>query len=124
MKLKTPIEIDFLGFFKTGKFDCLKLGQSKEWILNNFPNPDSRFDLESEKSGFDIWTYDDIELHFENDILFLIYSDHWYEWKLEGGENLNLDKWIFDDISRLTLNYVLESIRTAWNADQTTMPWG
>ena len=49
MKLKTPIEIDFLGFFKTGKFDCLKLGQSKEWILNNFPNPDSRFDLESEK---------------------------------------------------------------------------
>lgn len=112
MKLKTPIEIDFLDFFKTGKFDCLKLGQSKEWILNNFPNPDSSFDLESQKNGFDIWTYNDIELHFENDILFLIYSDHWHEWKLEGGENLNLDKWIFDDISRLTLNYVLESLNS------------
>lgn len=114
MKLKEPIEIDFLEFFKTGKFDCLKLGQTKEWVLNNFPDPDGESDHETlkEGNGFDIWTYGDIELHFENQKLFLIYSDHWYEWKLEGGTNLRLKKWIFSDISQLNLRFVLEAFNT------------
>ena len=96
MKLKEPIEIDFLEFFKTGQFDFLKLGQTKEWILNNFPDPDGNIDKKTllKVKGFDIWTYGDIELHFKNKILFLIYSDYWYEWKLEGGKNLKLKKWI------------------------------
>lgn len=114
MKLKEPIEIDLLDFFKTGKFDYLKLGQTKEWILNNFPDPDGDFDKEDllKEKGFDIWQYGDIELHFENQKLFLIYSDYWYEWKFEGGVSLNLKKWIFNDISKLNLSFVLEAFNT------------
>jgi len=110
MNLKEPVEIDFLDFFKTGKFDFLKLGQTKEWVLNNFPDPDGNFDRETltNKKGFDIWTYGDIELHFENKELFLIYSDYWYEWKFDGGKSLKLNKWIFEDISKLNLRFVLE----------------
>ncbi len=114
MKLKEPIRIDFLDFFKTGKFDYLKLGNTKEWILNNFPDPDGNFEKEDLLKGkdFSIWQYGDLELHFEDQALFLIYSDHWYEWKLEGGESLILDKWIFDDIRKLTLRFVLEAFNS------------
>ena len=111
MKLSKPIEIDFLEFFKTGKFDFLKLGQTKEWVLHNFPDPDGGFDNDLlEKKEFDIWTYGDIELHFQHEKLFLIFSDYWYEWKLEGGEYLNLKKWIFEDISKLNLQYMLQEL--------------
>ena len=109
MKLKTPIEIDFLEFFKTGKFNCLKLGQTKEWIINNFPNPDC-FDADFFTEEVNIWTYGDIELHFESEQLYLIFSDHWYEGKLEGNNQLKLSKWIFEDIDRLNLLYVITKL--------------
>lgn len=70
MDIKDKIKIDFLEFFKFGKFDFIKLGQTKEWILNNFPEPDSRFDSEMLKNGCDIWTYGDIEFHFTGQELF------------------------------------------------------
>jgi len=114
MHLKEPINIDFLEFFKTGKFDYLKLGQTKEWILNNFPNPDGNLKKEDliRRKEFDIWQYGDIELHFENQKLLLIYSDYWHEWKIEGGGHLELDKWIFNDISKLNLRFVIEALNT------------
>ncbi|UIR56792.1 hypothetical protein LZQ00_03000 [Sphingobacterium sp. SRCM116780] len=107
MIIKTPIPIDFLEFFKTGKFDCIKLGQTKEWILNNFSNPDSRFDERIKKDGFDIWTYGNIEFHFFGEELFLIFSDHFLRTKLRSGKKLKLNRWIFKDTSRLQLSYVL-----------------
>ncbi|WP_108870043.1 hypothetical protein [Aquimarina aquimarini] len=107
--MKTRIEIDVLEFFKTGKFDNLKLGQTKEWILNNFPHPDNYGDdFLSEKVN--IWTYGGIELHFEKGKLYLIYSDYWYEGKLDSGYQLKLNKWIFEDISKLNLLYVLTKL--------------
>jgi len=109
MKLKTPIEIDFLEFFKTGKFDYLKLGQTKEWIINNFPDPDC-YDAEFLTEEVNIWTYGGIELFFENKKLYLIYSDHWYEGKLESCSQLKLNKWIFEDINKLKLLYVLKKL--------------
>ena len=65
MKLKGKINIDFEEFFTTGKFDFLKLGKTKEWILNNFPDPDG-FDEYPEIYKDDIWRYGNIELHFNN----------------------------------------------------------
>ena len=106
MKLNDPITIDLLQFFKTGKFDYLKLGQTKQWILNNFPDPD--------QAGHDhysnpIWFYGDIELHFGNDEkLFLIYSE--YIDTLEGGPSLRLDKWILNEPEKLTLEYVIRHL--------------
>ncbi|NQY29458.1 MAG: hypothetical protein HRT69_08300 [Flavobacteriaceae bacterium] len=98
MNVKEVIEIDFIYFFKTGNFDCLILGQTKEWVLNNFPNPDGKYNPETNKV-FSIWTYGNIELHFEKEVLFLIYSDSLDN--LNGGDFLKQNKWIFDDISKL-----------------------
>ena len=99
MKLKQKIEIDFLEFFKTGRFDYLKLGQTKEWIRNNFPDPDC--------GGFNdnIWCYGNIELHFYKEQLFLIYSDYLSE--LNGGKSLKLNKWILETPENLTLEFVI-----------------
>ena len=58
MKLETKINIDILDFIKNGKFDYIKLGQTKEWILNNFPDPDI-LDFK-----YNIWTYGNIEFHW------------------------------------------------------------
>ncbi|CAM1357600.1 hypothetical protein [Tenacibaculum halocynthiae] len=109
MKLNHPIKVDLLEFFKTGKFDYLKLGQTQEWILNNFPDPDSGYDPDTNES-FNIWTYGGIELHFEEGMLFLIYSDYWYEGKLSDTKELTLNKWIFEDIDKLNLLYVLTKL--------------
>lgn len=54
MKLSHKISIIFLDFFKTGRFDCLKLGQTKEYIVHNFPDPDG-FDshfMQAHKRGY------------------------------------------------------------------------
>jgi len=109
MKLKQPIEIDFLEFFKTGKFDYLKLGQTKEWIINNFPDPDC-YDSDFLTEEVNIWTYGGIELHFKNKELYLIFSDYWYEGKLADTKDIKLNKWFFEDISKLNLLYVLTKL--------------
>lgn len=110
MNFKEKIKIDFLEFFKSGKFDFIKLGQTKEWILNNFPEPDSRFSGKMLKNAFDIWTYGDIEFHFAGQELFLIYSD--YCTTLKGGKKLKLNKWILSDVSKLKLLYVLTELNS------------
>jgi hypothetical protein len=40
MKLPTKIPIDMREVCRTGRFDCLRIGQTKELILSNFPDPD------------------------------------------------------------------------------------
>ena len=42
MQLPRPISIDMLDFLHDGRFDCIEPGQTKEWILNNFPDPDGK----------------------------------------------------------------------------------
>ena len=108
MTRKLPIEIDMLEFLRAGKFDCLKLGQNKEWVRNNFPDPDSGWDVDLQSGGFDIWTYGNIELHFEKDELFLIFSDDLRD--LNGGKDLRVMRWIFDDPAKLDLAYVLHRL--------------
>lgn len=106
MKLPNPIEIDLLTFIKTGKFDYLKLGQTKEWIINNFPDPDETYSNNYEAP---IWFYGNIELHFyDNDELFLIYCDHLDA--LDGGQSIRLNKWILEAPEKLTLAYVIEHL--------------
>ena len=94
MKLNNFIEIDILDFFKTGKFDYLKLGHSKEWILNNFPDPDD-FGMGENLLTAKIWFYGNIELHFDKSELFLIFSENIND--LNGGQFLKLNKWILDE---------------------------
>lgn len=110
MQLAQKITIDLLDFFKTGRFDCLKLSQTKEYIINNFPDPDGFEEgyMNYRKHG-DIWRYGNIELHFDNENkLYLIFSD--YISTLNGGENLILEKWILNKSSDLTLLKVMDAL--------------
>lgn len=59
MQLPRPINIDMLDFLRDGRFDCIEPGQTKEWILNNFPDPDGKCRIAD-----DIWLYGNIEFHF------------------------------------------------------------
>jgi len=105
MKLKTKIDIDLLEIFKTGKFNYLKLGQTKEWILNNFPDPDN-YSVDASVFENDVWCYGDIELHFRKDsTLFLIFTNHIDS--LEGGRSLSLNKWILNNPKYLALEKLL-----------------
>ena len=91
MKLNNKVEISIFDFFKHGKFDYIKLGQTKEWILDNFPDPDGQ---NKYRSG-DIWQYGNIEFHFSENKLFLIFSDRLDNFN--GGENLLVNNWILDE---------------------------
>jgi len=108
MKLRSPIEIDVLEFFRSAKFDCLKLGESRDFVLKNFPEPESDWDADLQSGGFDIWTYGNIELHFEKDELILIFSDDLRD--LHGGKDLRVNRWILDDPAKLNLAYVLHTL--------------
>ena len=57
------INISIQDFFIKGKFDYLKPGQSKSWILDNFPAPDD-FGGAKVFEKATIWRYGNIELHF------------------------------------------------------------
>lgn len=109
MTLPNKIEIDILGFIKTGKFDFLKIGQTKEWILNNFPSPDD-IGIGDTINNAKIWFYGNIELHFDKDKLCLIFSDNISD--LDGGEYLELKKWVFNDTDSLTLSKFIDELNT------------
>jgi len=106
MTINNPIEIDLFTFLKNGKFDYIKLGQTKEWIINNFPDPDDTY---KDNYNSPIWFYGNIEFHFNDDNkLFLIYTDHIDN--LNGGQNLILDKWIFNRPKELTIENVTRQL--------------
>jgi len=107
MTLSTKINIDVLDFIRSGRFDCLKLGQTKEWILNNFPDPND-IGIGDTLLNAKIWFYGNIELHFDEDGLFLIFSDHIID--LDGGQFLALNKWILDDPADLTLSNFISNL--------------
>lgn len=105
MKLDNKIKVDFKDFFLKGEFDFLKIGKTKEWIIHNFPDPDFFEEINDEVYRSSIWTYGQIELHFNGDELFMIFSDYIDE--LDGGEYLMLDKWFLIDPDHLKLKDVL-----------------
>lgn len=58
-----------------------------------------------------IWTYGNIELHFHEQELFLIFSD--YIETLNGGSKLELNRWFLRDVSEINLVSVLEHLHRA-----------
>lgn len=107
MKLKEKITIDFKEFLSAGKFDFLKHGKTKEWVINNFPDPDD-FDDVPEIYKDDIWCYGNIELHFHKEELFLVFSD--YINILDGGPSLELKKWFLGNEKTPTLIEVISEL--------------
>lgn len=111
MLFKGKINIDILEFLKFGKFDYIELGQTKSWILKNFPDPDDFNHSHLFSNNCSIWRYGNIEFHFDNDKLYLIYSDYLND--LDGGRYIQLNKWILEDSAKLTLLEVLRKLNEA-----------
>ncbi|MDR1198663.1 MAG: hypothetical protein LBK94_06580 [Prevotellaceae bacterium] len=104
MRFDKKIEINIFDFFKYGKFGYIKLDQTKEWVLNNFPDADSQY----ENKPFDILKYGNIEFHFHKNILFLIFCEEFDNFN--GGKSLIIDKWILEKPNELKLLNVLEKL--------------
>lgn len=102
MKLTRPVDVDLFRFIINGEFDYIETGQTKEWILNNFPEPDQIADMGNDLY---IWLYGSIEFHFDGEILFNIWCDNFQ--KFTAGRNINLNKWIFDNVSKVTVSKMI-----------------
>ncbi|WP_066802052.1 hypothetical protein [Moraxella oblonga] len=109
MKFNHKITLDMFEFLVKGKFDCIELGQTQEWILNNFPDP-NYYDGKS-ILGSEIWQYGKIEFHFYDNKLEQIFSDHFQSnylgKKFNAGDEFIVKPWIFKNPKKLTLDYVM-----------------
>lgn len=107
MKLNHKIQVDILEVFKSGKFEFIKPGQTKEWILNNFPDPD---DFEAGKTlpTADLWSYGDIDFYFHGGHLTQIFTDDIDT--LDGGEKITIKKWILDKPNTLSVQFVIQNL--------------
>ncbi len=103
------IDVDLKEFFLTGKFNCIELGQSEDWIIKNFVEPDEKYT--DKMSNVTSWIYGSTEFFFKENNLFTIYSDGWFDF-FTDAKNIQYKKWILEDISKLTLKYVLTVLNT------------
>lgn len=87
---KIPIRVSLRDFILKEKFECVKLGATKGWLSKNFPEPDDYFSGKSAVTS-NIWRYGNLEFHFHNDILFMIFTD--YVESVDGGPKLDMDLW-------------------------------
>lgn len=101
-----PVPISLKEFILSGQFDCLKIGVEREWVAHNFPEPDDIMGDNYDTAA--IWRYGNIELHFMDDRLWLIYSD--YIDTLDGGSKLTLDKWVLSDPQNLNLENISQAL--------------
>lgn len=99
-------QIDILDFFKTGQFANLYVGQTATDVLNNFAKPNSIW--HDKISNTEIWTYGNIELFFDKNQLFMIYTDHFHHQILHGGKFLHIKKRLFKKPKKLTLQNVVK----------------
>lgn len=111
MKFPHKISIDMFDFLQTGKFDFIEIGQTQEWILNNFPNPD---DFDGKVLPNDIWRYGMLEFNFSHHKLTHIFSDHFQHDRFgktfNAGENIDINPWIFANPKQLTLMFVMQEL--------------
>ena len=101
------IEIDLLNVFKTGVFYNLKLGATREWMLNNFVEPDDVVGGETWKDS-NFWKYGKIDFFLEDDKLKEI-CVRWLD-PLIVGKSFKIKKWIFKEPEKLTVKFVIEKL--------------
>jgi hypothetical protein len=108
--MEKDIKIDMFDFFKYGQFGNIKLGQTKDQILNNFPEPDNRNDV------WNAWSYGNVEFFFDGDVLRTIFSDTFCFGEFSCGNKLDVNLWILKKPSKITLTNFL-SIAKYHNID-------
>lgn len=97
MNLPRPVPIDLLDFLGTGRFECVELGATQEWLRWNFPDSD-----DGSVDG-NIWRFGTIEFHFAGDVLDMIFMGD-----LRAGPGIELDPWLLSD--RTTLAEVAQEL--------------
>lgn len=103
MKLNHKIDIDLKDFILNGKFDFVELGQTQEWLLHNFADPDDQGDMGNQ---IEIWRFGTIEFYFLEKQLFQIYCDGFHGFKL--SQSLKIQPWILKKYKRMTLSKFLK----------------
>lgn len=103
MKFNNKIKINLFNFFSTGKFDCIEINTSKEYILNNFPEPNLIGEI---NESISIWRYGVIEVSFFDNEVILIMCDDIEN--LNAGESIELESWLLPKTELTLLDYQRE----------------
>ncbi len=105
MRLNHKLKINLLEFIKTGKFDYVTIGKTKEWITANFPDPDFKTEP---KNKLSCWGYGSIEFWFLDNKLNLIHTDH-LEY-LNAGKEIELDKSFLLDQTKNSIGFIIPKL--------------
>lgn len=80
-----------LELVRTGKLGPLHRGVARAAVRDMLGMPPA-WGMEDAVEHASIWRYGDIELHFKDDVLTWIFSDH--EHLSDGGQTLKVDSWV------------------------------
>ncbi len=84
-------------FLRTGAFGSINLGISRDDLWSHLGEPEN-WSLgpgkRSAASRAAIWKYVDVEFHFSEDRLLLVFADHVE--RLDGGRAINVGLWILN----------------------------
>jgi hypothetical protein len=100
MNLNHKIPISLLDVLKSGRFDYLKIGMSKDEVMSVFPEPEDFNGKSLAKAT--IWRYGNFELHFTSkNVLVGVFND--YVGSFNGGKYLEIDAWILNNTEECKL---------------------
>ena len=105
MKFDQLVDVSFHNFVFNGKFDFVELGQTMAWLEQNFVEPDSKNDM---GNGFYIWLFGNVEFHFENNKLYMIWCD--YLSQIHLGKAIRFDKGILNNVAELNVTRVFNML--------------
>lgn len=94
------ILVSLRTFLETGEFGQIRLGMSRQQILDSLGHPDTWNKMTPQEAT--IWKYGSIELYFpaKVDSIFMIFCDNLNP--LTGGENIDLQTWLLSPDWTLT----------------------
>ncbi|MDO5097211.1 MAG: hypothetical protein Q4D85_00530 [Corynebacterium sp.] len=104
------MHIDIKEFFRTGQFGPINAPLNKTEVTKLLNSPDEEWDNDY---GGSIWTYGNIELHFFDNTLTCVFTDHFTFAPLSAGDHISLEPWLFTDTTALSLAEVSEHLDRA-----------
>ena len=88
----TKITVSMQDFLRTGEFGPVRLGMLRGQIRSLLGEPEDWGPSPRAKHNVGIWKYGDIEFHFNEDVLWLLFADD--IGTLDGGKAIDFDPWV------------------------------
>ena len=88
------MEVSLKDFARTGLFGAVEWGMNRAAVEQLLGSPDSWMDSTPGYKTSPIWKYGDIEFHFQDNALYMIFMDEFSN--LNGGCNIGLDAWVIN----------------------------